>query len=373
VRHISPQNRRRLGVIVGFALLLPLLAGTPAGGAPIDDKKAEAARIQSQLDSEGNKVSLAAEQYNQARIKVDEVAASMAKAQADVARADERFQKARGVLSEAAVWAYVTGGSNRSITNLARSTNSDLVVRQQYLQFTAADQKRIMGDLKRARQDLDEQQANLKDEQTASEAALTQASAAQRSAVDAENAQKAILGRVKGEIADLVNAEAARRSAEDAQRTPPARANAPTAAAGPQPLGAAKGDAPLISLGPPPPTSSGASAAVAEARAQIGKPYVYGGSGPDSFDCSGLVAWAWNAGGVGLSHSAQSQYYETTRVSTDNLQPGDLVFFGSSTSNIGHDAIYVGGGMMVEAPRTGLNVREVGAFRGDLVGAGRPG
>ncbi|HUQ62149.1 MAG TPA: NlpC/P60 family protein [Acidimicrobiales bacterium] len=376
MRHISPQNRRRLGVIVGLALLLPLLAGTPAGGAPIDDKKAEAARIQAELDKEGSKVSFAAEQYNQARIKVDDVAASVAKAQADVARADERFQKARGVLSEAAVWAYVTGGSNRSITNLARSTNSDLVVRQQYLQFTAADQKRIMGDLKAARQDLDERQANLKEEQTASEAALAQASAAQRSAVDAENAQKAILGRVKGEIADLVNAEAARRSAEDAQRPPPARASAPTgptAASGPQPLGAAKGDAPLISLGPPPPTSGGASAAVAEARAQIGKPYVYGGSGPDSFDCSGLVAWAWNAGGVGLSHSAQSQYYETTRVSTDNLQPGDLVFFGSSTSNIGHDAIYVGGGMMVEAPRTGLNVREVGAFRSDLVGAGRPG
>jgi cell wall-associated NlpC family hydrolase len=83
--------------------------------------------------------------------------------------------------------------------------------------------------------------------------------------------------------------------------------------------------------------------------------------------------WAWNAGGVSLSHSAQAQYNETTRVSTDNLQPGDLVFFGSSTSNIGHNAIYVGGGMMVEAPHTGLNVREVGAFRSDLVGAGRPG
>jgi len=74
-----------------------------------------------------------------------------------------------------------------------------------------------------------------------------------------------------------------------------------------------------------------------------------------------------------LSHSAQAQYNETTRVSTDNLQPGDLVFFGGSTSSIGHNAIYVGGGMMVEAPRTGLNVREVGAFRSDLVGAGRPG
>lgn len=347
-----------------------MFAGSPATGAPIDDKKAEAARIQSQLDAEGNKVSLAAEHFNQARIKVDAVAASVTKAQNDLQRADQKFQAIKGSLADAAVWAYVTGGSNRSFTNLARSTNSDLVVRQQYLQFTAADQHRIMGDLKAARQDLEEQRVKLRDEQTASEAALAQASAAQKAALDAENAQRAILGRVKGEIADLVNAEAARRAAEDAQRQPPAATRAAPAG---QPLGAAKGSAPLISLGPPPPTSSGAAAAVAEARAQIGKPYVYGAAGPDSFDCSGLVMWAWNAGGVGLSHSAQSQYYETTRVSTDNLQPGDIVFFGSSTSSIGHNAIYVGGGMMVEAPHTGLNVREVGAFRGDLVGAGRPG
>ena len=82
-----------------------MFAGAPAGGAPIDDKRAEAARIQSQLDVEGNKVSLAAEHYNQARIKVDQVATSIAKAQADLQRADERFQAIRGNLAAAAVWA----------------------------------------------------------------------------------------------------------------------------------------------------------------------------------------------------------------------------------------------------------------------------
>ncbi len=377
MRLISPQNRRRLGVIVGFALLLPVLAGSPAGGSPIDDKKAEAARIQSQLDAEGNKVSLAAEHFNQARLKVDQVAASVAKAQADFQRADQRFQQIRGNLADAAVYAYVTGGSNRGLTNLTRSNSDDLVVRQQYLQFTAADQHRIMGDLKAARQDLNDQAANLKGEQAASEAALTDASAAQKSAVEAESSERAILGQVNGQLADLVNVEAAKRAADDALRKPPPAANAAKAPAGnllaqsaPKGSSAPAAAAPL---GPPPPTSSGAAAAVASARAQIGKPYVYGGSGPDSFDCSGLVAWAWNAGGVGLSHSAQAQYSETTRVSTDNLQPGDVLFFGSSTSDIGHDAIYTGGGMMVEAPHTGLNVREVGAFRSDLVGAGRPG
>lgn len=356
-------------MLVGFALFLPAaMSWSPASGTPIDDKKAEASRIEAQLEDQGNKVSLAAERYNQARIKVDQVKASLAKAQSDFQKADQRFQATKANLVDAAIYAYVTGGSNRLLSNMARSNNDNYVVRQQYLQFTAADQKRILGDLKAAKEDLTEVQGRLKSEQSANEASLADAESAKSSAVAAENSERATLSQVKGDLANLIAADQAAKSAEDARRAPPA-----AAAAAPPPVGAAKSSAPLISLGPPPPVSGGASAAVSTAEAQIGKPYVYGASGPDSFDCSGLVMYAWNAGGVSLSHSAQSQYYETTRVSTSNLQPGDILFFGSSTSDIGHDGIYVGGGMMVEAPHTGLDVREVGAFRGDLVGAGRPG
>jgi cell wall-associated NlpC family hydrolase len=113
---------------------------------------------------------------------------------------------------------------------------------------------------------------------------------------------------------------------------------------------------------------------VAEAEKQIGKPYVYGGSGPDSFDCSGLTAWAWKAAGVYLSHSAYDQYFETTRVPIDQVQPGDLLFFGKDgVESIHHNAIYVGGGQMIEASQTGVPIRYRGWRAGDLVGAGRPG
>ncbi|HYX44700.1 MAG TPA: NlpC/P60 family protein, partial [Acidimicrobiales bacterium] len=125
--------------------------------------------------------------------------------------------------------------------------------------------------------------------------------------------------------------------------------------------------------GPPPPASSGAAAAVAEAQRQLGKPYVYGAAGPNSFDCSGLMLWAWRAGGVSLSHSALAQYHETTRVPLNAIQPGDILFFGSSVSGIHHNAMYVGNGQMIEAPHTGLNVRYRAMGRSDLVGVGRPG
>jgi cell wall-associated NlpC family hydrolase len=114
---------------------------------------------------------------------------------------------------------------------------------------------------------------------------------------------------------------------------------------------------------------SGASAAVNTAKAQIGKPYVYGGAGPDSFDCSGLTMYAWRAGGVGLPHSAEMQYNAIPHVAITQLQPGDLIFYGSPIHHVG---IYVGGGQMIDAPYTGAVVRYDSIYRDSLVGAGRP-
>ena len=107
---------------------------------------------------------------------------------------------------------------------------------------------------------------------------------------------------------------------------------------------------------------------MAEAKRQIGKPYKYGGSGPDNFDCSGLTAWAWRAGGVSLPHSSRAQYSATARVDVEDIQVGDLVFYGNPIHHVG---IYVGNGQMVEASQTGTPVRYASIFRKDLVGVGR--
>jgi cell wall-associated NlpC family hydrolase len=118
-----------------------------------------------------------------------------------------------------------------------------------------------------------------------------------------------------------------------------------------------------------PKVSGNAAGAVEFALAQVGKPYVWGGSGPDSYDCSGLTSAAWAAAGISLPHSSQMQYSATARVSRDAAQPGDLLFHGSP---IHHVAMYIGNGKMVEAPHSGALVRVVPADRSDLVGVGRP-
>src|SRR5205807_8390059 len=126
---------------------------------------------------------------------------------------------------------------------------------------------------------------------------------------------------------------------------------------------------PPAPTGPAPAVKSGAGAAVNTAKAQLGKPYVYGGAGPDSFDCSGLTMYAWRAGGVGLPHSAEMQYNSIAHISVSQLQPGDLVFFYTPIEHVG---IYVGGGQMIDAPYTGAVVRYDSIYNPNLVGAGRP-
>ena len=120
------------------------------------------------------------------------------------------------------------------------------------------------------------------------------------------------------------------------------------------------------------PASGPARKALDFAYAQLGKPYEYGATGPNSYDCSGLTMKAWAAAGVNITRTTNTQYAATKRVAKSNLQPGDLVFF----SNLGHMGMYVGGGKMIHAPRTGKTVEVVsitsGYYLSNYYGAGRP-
>ncbi len=116
--------------------------------------------------------------------------------------------------------------------------------------------------------------------------------------------------------------------------------------------------------------SGGAAAAVAFAKSQVGKTYVYGASGPNSYDCSGLTSSAWAQAGVSLPRSSQAQMSAGTPVSRSELQPGDLVFYYSPVSHVG---IYVGNGQLVHAanPSTGVAYTSVDSM--PYSGAVRPG
>lgn len=113
---------------------------------------------------------------------------------------------------------------------------------------------------------------------------------------------------------------------------------------------------------------------VALARAQIGKPYIHGKEGPDSYDCSGLTRYCYKkVAGINLEHKAQKQYNASTKISESEVLPGDLVFFSdtNSTSAITHVGICTGNGMLVDAPGTGRKVQERKIWSKGKVGYGR--
>jgi cell wall-associated NlpC family hydrolase len=122
-----------------------------------------------------------------------------------------------------------------------------------------------------------------------------------------------------------------------------------------------------------PEMTADAATALAFAAAQLGVPYKWGGIGPGGFDCSGLVQAAYRAAGIDLPRVAQEQFDAGPPVPDGSeVQPGDLLFYGSSVRSVEHVGIYLGGGEMIDAPHTGTVVREEPGDLSDFVGATRP-
>ncbi|MDQ1446084.1 MAG: peptidoglycan DL-endopeptidase CwlO [Acidimicrobiaceae bacterium] len=379
---------RRLGVLVGIASLTAGIVSAPAVPAAADkiaDKQAEATKIAAQVEAQGEKVSILAERLNVARIKADEVQAAVERSKVEVARTDAQVAAARSELRGHVVAAYIKGGHFSEFQLLAGGDQhaGELAVRNSYVKSLTSSQRAAIDALAQAREAADAKHASLEAARKSAHDALAAVDADRRAASQAEAATEATLNRVKGELAGLVAAEeqrraeaaarkaqaelAARQAREAAARAQPTQAgSAPTRGRVRSGPGAGTG----VDPGPAPAPNPGAERAVAEAKRQIGKPYQYGAGGPDSFDCSGLTSWAWRAGGVSLPHSSSAQYSATHRVAISDVQPGDILFYGSPIHHVG---IYVGNGSMVEASHSGTPVRYASIYRSDLVGAGRVG
>jgi cell wall-associated NlpC family hydrolase len=182
----------------------------------------------------------------------------------------------------------------------------------------------------------------------------------------AAHEEQGILHRLQVREAAIIKAAKARAARVAAQRAAEAlrQREAAAAAAAAALVTQPTTPAPVVS------GSGGARVAVQWAYDELGKPYQWGAAGPDSFDCSGLTQYVWGKAGVYLDHYTGSQWNEGAHVSRDQLQPGDLVFFGSDLHHVG---LYIGNSKMIEAPYTGANVRISDAFRSDYAGAVRPG
>jgi cell wall-associated NlpC family hydrolase len=310
------------------------------------------------MQAQGERLSIAAEAYNGARYRRQVLEGRTVKAKAAEARAQKRLAVLRQRLDSRARLLYMHPGAPyaaflnmRSLSDSGRQrvlSDSVLTADSDLVSATDRARRQVMAQARKL--------SALREQAQQTEETL----AARRADAGAQlRSQRALLASVKGDIARLVAADR-QRQLEAARRG--------TIGA---PSGGKRAGVKLDEsvFPPPPPPKAGAAKAVAVARAQIGKPYLWGAAGPDKFDCSGLTMYAWATVGVQLVHFAASQYDMLPKVRRSQLQPGDLVFFGSP---IHHEGIYEGGGIMIDAPQTGENVRRDSIYRPDYAGASRP-
>jgi peptidoglycan DL-endopeptidase CwlO len=319
------------------AILVPLTV-LSTGSITAQATPASSARLEDQLDQLNREADQLVEQYNQSNEALKRIRRSLKGLQAQASGAQADVRKLQAVLGARASAAYVQGAGSAVAAVLGSDDPAAAIARVQVLELLAANDGDLMDQLGVAGKALGERQRD-----------LVAAEKAQAAEVDRLAAKKAEVERAAAKTRTLL----ARMRAAD-RASVPSRPSAPVA---PPPSGGGGGGG-----------GGGASSVVAYARAQVGKPYCYGGSGPGCFDCSGLTMRAWQQAGVSLPHSSSAQYNVGRRISASELQPGDLIFYYSPIS---HVSVYIGNGQRISATHTGDYVR-VQSLGSSIVGYARP-
>ena len=361
---------RRVRVLVA---LLACLAVVPAvSQAQPQELQDRLDRAEDRLADLDAQASVAIEDYNQAAALLDQLEARLQDTRSVVGGLEDEVSELETQSSAFVRTLYMRGPTTDLAAVLSSEEISEVGRDLEMLDRLSRERRGTLEELAARRALLDEARGEL-------ESQVTEAAQRERELADRRATVEAALAEQQADVEDLRAeiAEIERREAQEAARRAREAQEARERAEAEEQAAEETAPAPESAPAPPPPPPApapsargSAQTAVDAAMSQIGKPYQWGGSGPNSYDCSGLTSWAWAHAGVSLPHSSRMQYGATTRISRADLQPGDLVFFGSP---IHHVAMYIGDGNVVEAPYSGATVRVNGRAmsRGDIAGYGR--
>lgn len=330
-RHsLRTKATRLLAVVVAVATLAVFAGAASAAPQPtVGQAQKKLARLMSAEDQIGQEYDQAAQQLAGARQQLTVI-------NREVRRDSAQFQQMRGQIAQLAAAAY-ENGTMTSVGALLTSANPQTVIAQASLlqQLSSSQGAELRLFIAAARQVTTAQQTARRDE--AAVAALERERLLRKKAIArAVIAEQNLLNQLNGTAQIL-------------------------AAGGGVTTGYYTG-----------PTNTPAEKAVWFAYQQLGKPYVWGATGPDAYDCSGLVQAAWGYAGVSIPRTTYDQYSALPHVPMSAIQPGDLIFF----DGVGHVGIYVGNNTIIDAPQSGEDVELISLsspwYAQTLVGAARP-
>ena len=320
----ASRIRRGIAIVAGLATVGGLaLFATEARATPQPTVSQVQARI-NQLTSQFDKIS---QQLDQAGQQLSAAQSRLSQVRVRLNHANSQFQTAQASVAQTAAAAFEDTGAT-SMAGVLTSGDPSVVLQQGSLLMElsgnrSAQTKQLLTDasqLTGVEQEMQRTEAGI--------AGLNHQLAAQRSSL--------------GKLIDTQKATLASLTVPEQQ------------AVTNNSIGANGSSAPQQYTGP---TTTQAQKAVAFAYAQLGCPYVYGGTGPcqRGYDCSGLAQAAWAAAGVQIPRDSYSQWAALPHVPLSSIEPGDLLIYNGE----GHVAIYVGGGYIIDAPHTGLNVEKI--------------
>ncbi|MFE5893639.1 NlpC/P60 family protein [Streptomyces sp. NPDC056462] len=376
-RKSRPAGTRVAGIrtpaLATAALTSVALLSQTANASPSTDDKPSLEEVEKKVDDLYRQAESATEKYNAAKEKTAKQRKRVDTLLDDVAQRTQKLNDAREELGRNAAAQYRTGASAPdTATFLLADTPQDYFDQTQLMDRMTGRQKESVDDY------FTQQSATMKKRQEAAQSleTLTESqndlrtakSTVQQKLADARELLSKLTAEEKARLAAIEKRkeeEAARKAAELARQQEAAEQRRQEAAQQQE-----SNDSSSDTSDTSDSSSSDSSAsdssyatkaekALAFARSQVGKPYVWGATGPDSYDCSGLTQAAWKAAGVDIPRVTYDQVNAGTTVSVSSAQPGDLVFFYDDITHVG---LYIGNGMMIHAPKPGTYVREESIF-----------
>ncbi|MBC1372211.1 peptidase P60 [Listeria booriae] len=387
--------------------------------AKLNDLKSKKADLQADLSSLVGKLESAQAKSKELQASFNKSAEQLKKLNADIASINQRIKEREAVLKERARSMQVNSNSNVYLDVVLGANNfSDLVDRVSAVNTIVDSDKAILDEQQKDEDALKEKSAAVKKEQENQQKAIAsyeqqqnkiEAQKAEKEAVVAQlAAQQATTEKEKSSLVaqrDREAAAAAARAAaaKEATTVQPAAAtetassstssdnnsssssnnssssdsssntaSSSNASSSNNSSSSKPANNNSSSSNLPAPTGSGYDAMISTAYAQLGKPYSLGATGPGSFDCSGFTSYSFRAAGISLPRTSGAQYAASTKISSSQAKPGDLVFF-SYGSGIAHVGIYIGGGKMINAQNNGVSIDSLSSsfWAQSLVGFGR--
>ncbi|MER7725394.1 NlpC/P60 family protein [Streptomyces sp. NPDC096323] len=385
--HRKPRTPLRssgpaVGLTTAALASVTLLSSQSALAAPAPKPSIE--DVQKKVDDLYRQAGTATQQYNQAKEATAGQRSKVDTLLDDVAQRTEKLNEARRTLGTFAAAQYRGGTLAPTATFFLADDPQSFFDQTHLMDRMTERQQRAVSDFRTQQAKASKQRA----EAVASLETLTESQATLRTSKqnvqtklsEARGLLSKLTAEEKARLAELERkkeAEAKRKAAELAKKQAAAKAEAQREAAAAEAAAEEAGSGTGTDTGTGTDSGTGADAdastkadkVMAFAEAQLGKPYVWGATGPASYDCSGLTQAAWKAAGVDIPRTTWDQVNVGTRIATADLQPGDLVFFYDDISHVG---IYKGDGMMIHAPKPGANVREESIYYMPIYGSVRP-